>query len=330
MADWQSRRVPLVVLTMLLALGLAACGGDQDSEPAPAEDTASAAAPDTTATPAGGAAASDTTPITVEDAGLETPESVLYEERDDVYLVSNINGTPTDTDDNGFIARISPDGTVEQLRWIDAAASEDVTLNAPKGLALKGDTLFVTDIDAVRACDLTTGAPLTSWQVPGATFLNDLVVDADGTLYVSDSGLNPDFSSSGTDAIYRFEGGRPVAVIADTALHRPNGLAARNGELLVAPFASNQVLRVTAGGDSVETVATLPGGQLDGIVRLDDGSLLVSSWETQTVYRIPVDGAPVAVVEDVTSPADIGYDPQRRRVLIPVFNENRLELRPVR
>ena len=270
----------------------------------------------------------DTMDLTVADAGLQTPESVLHDAEADVYLVSNINGSPTDEDGNGFIARIAPDGAVAALKWIDGQR-EGVTLNAPKGMAIIADTLYVADITAVRAFHRVSGEPLGSWTVPGATFLNDLTVGPEGMLYVSDSGLNPDFSSSGTDAVYRFEDGEPVAVAEGTGLGGPNGLAVMDGEVVMVTFGAPYVKTVSAAGGEPEILTELPGGQLDGVVILDDGSMLVSSWETRSVYHIPpmAEGEVATVVEGVPSPADIGWDDRRSKILIPVFQENRVEVR---
>src|SRR5215831_227134 len=97
--------------------------------------------------------------ITVSDS-FNAPESVLYDPQADIYLVSNINGTPLAKDNNGFISRVSPDsGKVVQLKWI-AGGANGVTLNAPKGMGIVGDTLFVADIDVVRMFNRTTGAPM--------------------------------------------------------------------------------------------------------------------------------------------------------------------------
>lgn len=270
----------------------------------------------------------DTMSITVADVGLETPESVLHDPDADIYLVSNINGSPTEEDGNGFIARIAPDGALAALKWIDGQ-TDGVTLNAPKGMALKGDTLFVADITAVRAFHRVSGDPLGSWAVPGSTFLNDLAVGPDGALYVSDSGLNPDFSSSGTDAVYRFDDGEAVAVVEGTGLGGPNGLAVIDGQVVMVTFGAPEVKTVPATGGDATVLTELPGGQLDGVVVLEDGSMLVSSWETSSVYHVPAtaEGEVTTVVEGVPSPADIGWDAERRKILIPLFQENRVEIR---
>src|SRR5262249_57870813 len=76
--------------------------------------------------------------IIVKDVGLATPESILYDAAADLYLVSNINGGPAEVDDNGFISRVTPDGKVAALKWIDGA-KPDVKLHAPKGKASSRD-----------------------------------------------------------------------------------------------------------------------------------------------------------------------------------------------
>lgn len=106
---------------------------------------------------------------------LDGPESALHDEAADVYLVSNVAGGPSAADGTGFISRIGPDGTVLDARWIDSG-QDGVTLNAPKGLALSADTLFVADLDVVRRFHRETGESLGEWPVPGATFLNAVAV----------------------------------------------------------------------------------------------------------------------------------------------------------
>lgn len=269
------------------------------------------------------------TAMTVVDS-FRTPESVLYDPVMDTYIVSNINGSPFDKDDNGFLSRVSPNGATVELKWVDGA-SLTVTLNAPKGMAIKGDTLFVADIDEVRLFDRTSGAPLGSRPVRGASFLNDVAAGPDGTVYVTDSGLLPGFAASGTDAVYRFARERPapVALARGDDLGRPNGIIADGSELVLVTFGSGQVFRFDSTGRRTE-LPRPPHGQLDGVERTRDGWFLISSWEDSTVYRMTPGGLYTPEVRGVESPADIGYDSRRHRVLIPVFTGNRIEIRPLR
>jgi sugar lactone lactonase YvrE len=145
-------------------------------------------------------------------------------------------------------------------------------------------------------------------------------------LYVTDSGLNADFTSSGTDAVYRFENGNPVAMVkGNDKLHGPNGLAVTTDGVFMVPFGGKTVYRIAPDGGMTE-VAQVPSGGLDGIVHTGTG-WLISSWEGQAVYRLDAQTTAAPALQGIESPADIGYDARRGRVLVPVFNQNRLEIR---
>jgi hypothetical protein len=73
----------------------------------------------------------------------------------------------------------------------------------------------------------------------------------------------------------------------------------------------------------------LPAGQLDGVLRLQDGSLLISSWEGKAIYRVSATGQVSTVFENIESPADIGWDSRRNRVLIPIFMGNAIDVREI-
>ncbi len=260
--------------------------------------------------------------LTVVDS-FRTPESVLYDATMDVYLVSNINGSPFDKDDNGFISRVGADGRVVELRWLDGA-SDSVTLNAPKGMAIRGDTLYVADIDEVRRFDRTTGGPLGTLLTRRGAFLNDIGTGPDGNLSVTDTGLRPDFSA-GPGGIFRFTArGRQW----DAATGGPNGVVGDTGGSYVVVYWNGDVAGFSATGRPLPRYAP---GQLDGVVRLADGTLLASSWADSSIIRLaPGDTAWTRLYGSMPSPADIGLDTRRNRVLIPIFQGNRIEVRPAR
>jgi hypothetical protein len=268
-------------------------------------------------------------PITVAGVGFATPESVLHDPTADVYLVSNINGSPLAEDGNGFISRVSPDGRVLDLKWIDGAAP-GVTLNAPKGMALRGSALYVTDINVVRRFDRTTGEPLGDIHISNATFLNDLAPAANGDLYLTDSGLQAGedgFAPSGTDAVYRVGRDGTVELIAHGAeLGGPNGVHELDGQVWVVSFGSGELYRLVNG--SRANVLKLEGGMLDGVESVD-GELLISSWEAKAVFRGPPSGPFTPVVTDVEAPADIGWDARRNRLLIPLFLGDAVRIVPL-
>lgn len=257
---------------------------------------------------------------------LKTPESVLHDAGADVYLVSNINGSPFGADGAGFISRVRADGSFEALKWIDGA-SEDVTLNAPKGMAIVGDILYVADISVVRRFNRTTGQPLGAIAIEGATFLNDLTAGPDGTVYVSDTGLGEGFSATGTDAIHAIGSDGAVRTIAKgKELGQPNGLAFSEGSVAFVTWATGTLNRVLPDG-AAETIAQLPESNLDGVVVDARGDFLISSWAGACVYRVSKDGSETSVaLADLKDAADLGYDAKRDRLLIPFFSDDKLEI----
>jgi sugar lactone lactonase YvrE len=276
--------------------------------------------------------------LTVGHVGFAAPENVVYDSAADVYLVSNMGGGDAAArDDDGFISRVAPDdGRVLALRWI-AGGANGAVLDAPKGLAIRGDTLAVADVGAVHFFDRRTGAPLGTVALPGLV-MNDVAFAADGTLWVTDTG--PDRGSGGApvdtsrdmDAVWRIApGGRVSAAARGLALDRPDGIALDGGAgALVATFGGRRVERVYGRGDSGwEGVATLPGGRVDGLRRLPDGALLVTSWDARTVWRLMPGVAPQPLLTGVTSPAGVAVDTRRHRLAVTSMQGNALYLLPL-
>jgi hypothetical protein len=256
-------------------------------------------------------------------SGLSSPESVLYDAVEDRYLVSNVNGNPTAHDDNGFISVLSPSGEITALKWIEGG-KKGVRLDAPKGLAIVKGTLYVADISVVRTFDARTGAPRGDIRVPGSTFLSDLAAGPDGQIYLTDVGPpQGEFDGSGTEAVYVIKGRRARPLAKGGELGRPDGLAWSEDGVVVSPFGADEIYRLDARGKR-QDVTKLPAGGLAGIVKLGDG-FLVASWQTSSIYRGKLGGTFQVALRGQKSPADIGYDTKRARLLVPHFTEGTVE-----
>ena len=253
--------------------------------------------------------------------GLQAPEAARYDHDQNVWFIANINGDPFGKDNNGFIARLTPDGKVDSLKFI-AGGRGGVTLNAPKGMAINGDTLWVADIDAVRGFNKKTGASITSVKAAGAKFLNDITAGPDGTLYVTDTGLGPKFSHPGPDRIYQIKGGKATVALESKDLAGPNGIAYMDEALLIAPFLGTNLVAWSPGEKTVRPIGAGPGQQ-DGIEVLPDNRLLVTSWADSSLFVLE-DGKATRIAYPVPSPADIGFD-GKSRVAVPLLMENRVE-----
>jgi len=187
-------------------------------------------------------------------SGFETPESVVHDTLMDVYLVSNVGiGNPAALDHNGFVSRVSPDGSVQQLRWIQNGV-DGVVLNGPKGIYLHRRELYVADIDTLRIFNRFTGAPVRNVEIPNPfapnpLFLNDVVVAGDGTAYLSDNRNNTIF-------VVQPDGNASV-LASGPQLGGPNGLVLDGPSLSWVTFFGHEVRRMKKSGKLL-TEALLP------------------------------------------------------------------------
>src|SRR5207302_4738546 len=325
-----------ILYAALGALGIACVRPDKAP---PASDTTAsradsaapspAAAPPPASGPVPAPAPTATKVATVQ--GFLAPESVLHDSTQDIYFVSNINGSPMAKDNNGFISRVRPDGAVENLKFIEGGHG-GVTLNAPKGLAIRGDTLWVADIDMVRSFDAKTGAPRDSVSLAGlgAVFLNDIAIAQTGALYITDTGIRFDDVGNvlhpGPDRIFRIGTDRQVTVaVRGDTLGRPNGITLDSvgKRFIVVQFGGRSVLAWKPGDKAPSVIAKGPGG-FDG-VEMAGSRMLISSWSDSTVSSYET-GQEVKVITGVPSPADIGYDGKSKWVLVVIFSGNRAEI----
>jgi sugar lactone lactonase YvrE len=230
-----------------------------------------------------------------------------------------MNGGAGARDANGFIARVQAgSGAVDALHF--ATGTTDAPLHAPRGMVLVADTLWVVDVDGVHGFDRRTGEHLTfvdlSFLEPG--FLNDVARGPDGALYVTDTGRF---------AVYRIEGRVASVAIEGRRLAGPNGIAydPSRGVLVTVPWEpGGQVRAWDARGSSTPLGPRSTPGRLDGVEPFDDG-FLVASQSDSALYLLGV-GALRRLVRVAGAPADIGLDPERRRVAVPYVDLDRVDV----
>ena len=266
--------------------------------------------------------------------GLQGPESVRYDALQDAFFVSNIAGYGSAKDNNGYITRVSAADPTSAVVLVQGGAN-GITLHAPKGLAITGDTLWVADIDVLRAFDRNTGASLGSidFTPHGAVMLNDIALAPDGTLRITDTGIlmiPEGVKHVGPDRIFKVGPGRAVSVVASGAdLRQPNGITwDPSGKRWVVvsfdPFVGE--IATIAEGDSARRVVRRGKGRLDGVEVLPDGSILFTSWIDSSLHVIDAGGTERTVVRKVPEPADIGIDTRRNRVAIPLATLGQVQL----
>jgi len=253
------------------------------------------------------------------EAQLMQPENVILDEKRNRLYVSNVNGQPNDPNGQGFLSIVSTAGKIQQLQWVTG-------LNAPKGMAISEDTLYVSDINKLVAIDLNSGAITAQYLTESAIFLNDVVVDNQNRVYVSDMM---------GEAVYRLADGRFERWIHDASLQAPNGLIMFQDKLLVGGWGvltEGFTTRIDGHLKTVDLktkkITSLGNGQpvanIDGLEQISEDSFLVTDWVKGRLLRVDSDGTFEELLKLKQGSADIAYIPSEKLVLIPMMMDNTL------
>jgi DNA-binding beta-propeller fold protein YncE len=262
-------------------------------------------------------------------ASLKNPESVAYAPKQNVLFVSNVNGKPDQKDQNGFISKVSPsNGSIIDLNWVTG-------LNAPKGIAISNDgsKLYVSDITDLVEINIASGKIIKLFNAPGSSFLNDVISDNQGNIYVSDTATN---------TIYKLDRNNSTSSLhvwlQSPQLNGPNGLHVDNNK--------NKLIVVSLGplskpGGGIEIIdiknktikslgkagTTSPFGGLDGIESdATETHYYVSDNPAGKLYIVNADGTGYVTSIDLHTQgaADLGSIPGQSTIIIPLMQDNKL------
>lgn len=254
--------------------------------------------------------------------GISHPESVLFSESENAIFVSNIvSGNPMETKALGNISKYSRDGQVIAAPWVKG-------LKAPKGMAIVGNELYVSDVDQVVKIDMKNAKILETVKVAGAKFLNDVTADAAGNVYISDMM---------TDTIHIWNK-KGVSVWKKTpALRSPNGLHAVGSEHLLMASWGNPIAKdfttLNLGALSALSLKNSEesfveeksfSGNLDGISPDTQGNLWISDWKNGNVYRVQKNGSAELVMNLKTGAADLSFSKELNLLLVPQMKESKV------
>jgi len=263
---------------------------------------------------------------------LKNPESVVYAPKQNLLFVSNINGKPDQKDQNGFISTVSPsNGSIVELNWITG-------LNAPKGMAVNDNNsrLYVSDITDLVEIDIDGEKIVKRFNAPGSAFLNDVAMDSQGNIYVSDTVTNTiykldrDANNSNNTTLQ--------AWLRSPQLNGPNGLHVDNSKnrLIVAslgemskPGASIEVIDLK--NKSISSLgqegSTSPFGGLDGIESdATETHYYVTDNPAGRLYDVNANGSEYSTLIELGTQgtADLGFIPSQNIMIIPVMQDNKL------
>ncbi|SHH88587.1 hypothetical protein SAMN04488109_5825 [Chryseolinea serpens] len=240
------------------------------------------------------------------DTLLRVPESVLFDAKNNVLYVACIDGKPDGKDGVGSIAKVSPAGKIISPAWVKG-------LDAPKGMGQFKNNLYVADISRVAIIDIGTGKITSFVEIPDSKFLNDITVDKQGNVYVSDTGTNK---------IHRIKDGKAEVYFESTELKGVNGLLAQGTDLYVVDFATGINYKLTADKKFTKYTTTAEGA--DGVVPVGKDEYLVSSWNGEVDF-VNAKGEVKKLLdtrEQKWNAADIEFDAKTNTLYVPTFFAN--------
>jgi hypothetical protein len=260
--------------------------------------------------------------------GFAFPESVACDAQANVLYVSQFGSElkPTQKDGAGFISKVSLSGAMLEQRFLPASGD---TLNKPKGIWVEGNKLWVTDIDVVWEFDLQTRRGK-NVALPGVKFANDPTVRGN-ELFVSDNRGDQLYRVKPADFAATMDDPE-VAVVFSGKSVNPNGVyPARDGSILMVGFRSADQARgiySLSGGDPKMLSNEL--GRLDGVHELDDGSLLITDWNSGSLSRWSAAAGMETLATGFKGPADFCVLPDNGELLVAVPDLVKSELRIIR
>ncbi len=238
---------------------------------------------------------------------LTTCESVCYNDATKTIFVSCIDGNPTDKDGNGFISQLSITGDIISLKWVTG-------LNAPKGMGIYSNKLYVTDIDRVVEIDIAKAVIIKEYQVEGAKFLNDITISKNGDVYISDMA---------TAKIHRIKNGILETWFTSEEFVNPNGLYYEDKEILVGT--RNGIYSVRIEDKRLWHLIKDTGG-IDGLEADGKGNYIISDWQGK-IQLVNTGNEPIVLLntsDKGINAADIEYIPEKNMLLVPTFSDNRV------
>lgn len=244
------------------------------------------------------------TKIWESDSTLLVPESVIP--YNGTLYTSQIDGQPWGKDGKGAIGTLTMGGKIKNLNWITG-------LDAPKGLAVNGDWLYVADIKDVVVISISKNKIDHKITIPDAVGLNDVTVDSKGVIYATDSQ---------NARVFKIE--KDVPTLYLEGLRGINGIKAIGDKLYIL---ANNAIMIADAAKNLTKLATLENGG-DGIEPIGNGDFLVTAW-AGWLYYVKADGTKEVLLDTHTTKnrktADIGYDAKTKIVYVPTFSANSIE-----
>lgn len=255
--------------------------------------------------------------------GLKQPESIAIGPGGKIYVSET---GEQDKANDGYIS-IVEGGKLRRF----ASGLDD-----PYGIKWYKDHLFVSDnMGLVWRIDTQGNAErfVDATDFPRKiTNFNDIEVDAEGNLYISDSG---DWEGRG-GVIYRIGQDKKISVVItdddDWRLVSPNGLLMDGADkLLEVDYTTGNLFRVDLKGSKTMEKVAGGFGASDGLVRDAKGRLIITDFAGHRVFVLakPAEKPQEIPVNGIESSADLAISADGNNLVLPDMAGGKLAIIPM-
>jgi DNA-binding beta-propeller fold protein YncE len=242
---------------------------------------------------------------------FKAPESLVFDPQRGFLYVSNLIKDVHDGSfyGDGFISKTNMNGEIIKAEWI-------TNLTAPTGVSIFNDMLYIVERFGVVIYDLKQDKISNRYLIQNTSFLNDITVDLDTNIYITDSG---------SKTIYKIKNGNVEKWLETEEISYLNGILYDDGKLIIGVNGDTSLKSVDIKTKEIQKIAMLGEGAIDGIKKCGD-DYLVSHFQGN-IYLVKKNGEVKELLntrEQKIDCADFEYIEDENMIIVPALWNNKL------
>ena len=250
-------------------------------------------------------------------SSFKHPENICIINADKIFIADigkTFESTARDSDGVVYQCAINNINTKNKF-------NKTFKLNAPKGMMVSGNTIFIADVDRIVIANMETGLKTEEIAFADTTVsLNDIFMLDDNTLLVSVTNKHELFAVNLSS--------KEIIILSNSSVEGANGICRNEKKIYVCGFASKEKKKGNVYEYDLESNKVSPLvkelGHLDGI-KLYNNKLLISDWGADynhgKIWEIDLETKRLRIVfEDERLKSPSGFDLLGDTLVIPCLD----------
>ncbi|MBN2273171.1 MAG: hypothetical protein JXR41_10210 [Bacteroidales bacterium] len=249
------------------------------------------------------------TKVWENNTDVKRPECVVYDDENNCLYVSNFNHNPKNGDlyNDDCVSKFSLDGELIEKEFVS-------NLTCPTGLCIYNGKLYIVERFGVVQFDIAAEKVETRYRITGPGFINDVIADDAGNIYVT---------VSDKATIYRISDHTVEKWLESDEIAGVNGIIQDGDRLIVGATGDSCLKSITLNEKKIDIVARFKSGVLDGIKKYGN-DYMVSHFEGN-IYRVGENGEVTELLdarEQKMHCADFEFIENKGLLIIPTLWRN--------